>query len=207
MTLLHIWVQTPTASALGWTLLHSLWQGAAAALALAVAFCVIRSSRVRYAAACLAMAGMMTGFVVTFAWLASQRPVRRSPVAWSEARPISEGLGFPRGMQQNRNLAGFLPWLAPFWIAGVAAFQMRSLTSWLAVRRMRRTGVCCAPAAWQERLDRLGARVRLAGSGHAAGIVSGRSSRRDGTLAARDPDARGHAGGDASGAGRSHSAA
>jgi GWxTD domain-containing protein len=57
--------------------------------------------------------------------------------------------------------ADFLPWLAPFWILGVAIFHLRSLASWMAARRLRRTGVCLAPDHWRERLDRLRARVRL----------------------------------------------
>src|SRR5580658_7997518 len=65
MTLLN-WVQGAAATALGETLLHSLWEGAAAALALAILLSVVRSSRIRYAAACLAMLVMLTGFGATF---------------------------------------------------------------------------------------------------------------------------------------------
>jgi GWxTD domain-containing protein len=46
-------------------------------------------------------------------------------------------------------------------MAGVAIFHLRSLASWMAARRLRRTGVCLAPDHWRERLDRLRARVRL----------------------------------------------
>ena len=60
-----------------------------------------------------------------------------------------------------RNAEAYLPWLAPFWIAGVLLFHLRSLTGWMAARRLRRTGVCCAPDLWQARLDRLGAQLRL----------------------------------------------
>ncbi len=51
--------------AIGWTLLHSLWQGAIVALVLAATLLPLRSPRVRYAAASLAMLVILAGFVVT----------------------------------------------------------------------------------------------------------------------------------------------
>src|SRR5205807_2321537 len=36
-----------------------------------------------------------------------------------------------------------------------------SLASWMMARRLRRRGVCRAPDLWQQRLDQLGARLRL----------------------------------------------
>jgi GWxTD domain-containing protein len=55
----------------------------------------------------------------------------------------------------------YLPWLAPFWFAGVLFFQLRGVGSWLAARRLRRRGVCAAGTCWQELLLRLRDRVRL----------------------------------------------
>ena len=69
MTPLDTWVQTPAARALGWTLVHFVWEGAAIALGLAAALRAVRSSRARYAAACLAMLGMLAAFGVTYARL------------------------------------------------------------------------------------------------------------------------------------------
>ncbi len=160
MTLVEAWVQTPLAQAIGWTLVHSLWEGAVVALVLAGAFGAVRSSRGRYAAACLAILVMLTGFGFTFARL---MPRQRSPVA---ALANARGAWLPAGFEEPKNLvrsgaADFLPWLAPFWMAGVAIFHLRSLASWMAARRLRRTGVCLAPDLWRERLDRLAARLRL----------------------------------------------
>ena len=77
MSLLEAWVQTPGAAALGWTLVHSLWEGAILALVLAVALCFLRSSRARYAAGCLAMLGLLGALCLTFARvMPQQRPPR-----------------------------------------------------------------------------------------------------------------------------------
>ena len=60
MRLLDLFFATPVATAVGWTLLHSLWQGALLATALAAAMVVLQSSRMRYAAACVAMLAMLS---------------------------------------------------------------------------------------------------------------------------------------------------
>ena len=48
MSVLENWVNTPLASAVGWALFHSLWQGALVTAALVVPLRFIRSSNVRY---------------------------------------------------------------------------------------------------------------------------------------------------------------
>jgi GWxTD domain-containing protein len=160
VTLIETWVQTPLAQAIGWTLFHSLWEGALVALALAVAFCAIRSSRARYAAACLAMLVMLAGFGFTFARLMPRQRSHAATIANTRGALLLAGLEAPKSLVQP-SAADFLPWLAPFWMAGVVIFHLRSLASWMAARRLRRTGVCLAPDLWRERLDRLSARLRL----------------------------------------------
>jgi hypothetical protein len=65
MRLLETWVATPLAGAAGWTLLHSLWEGAIISAALAAALLAMRSPRARYGAACVAMLAMLGGFGLT----------------------------------------------------------------------------------------------------------------------------------------------
>jgi len=65
MRLLETWVETPLASAAGWALLQSLWEGAIISAALAAALMVVRSPRARYAAACVAMLVMLGAFGIT----------------------------------------------------------------------------------------------------------------------------------------------
>jgi GWxTD domain-containing protein len=161
MTPLDVWVQTPAAKALGWTLVHSLWEGAAIALVLAAALCVIRSSRGRYAAACLAMLVLMAGFGLTFTRMLPRDSGQRAAALEALAIPLGSGDPSLAAKSPQRRAADSLPWLATIWIAGVLIFQLRTLASWMAAQRLRRTGVCCAHALWQQRLATLGARVRL----------------------------------------------
>jgi GWxTD domain-containing protein len=164
MSLLEMGIHTPAAAALGWTLVHSLWEGALVALLLAGALAVLRSSRARYAAGCLAMLALLAGFFFTFQHeLAEQRMEN----AFGQARtlqPAPQGLGdgtIFANVPSRFRAVEYLPWLAPFWIAGVLFFQLRGLASWMAARRLRRRGVCAANTSCQALLLRLSARLRV----------------------------------------------
>ena len=136
-------------NAVGWTLLHSLWEGAVIALVLAVVLSVARSARVRYWAACFAMIAMLAGFGATFyrvmpreAGIAPKAPIPAVAVALTP----DDG---PIGITGTRwDFSDLLPWLAPAWMAGVLLFQLRCLASWIAAGRLRRVGVCGAPEVW-----------------------------------------------------------
>ncbi len=58
-------IDTPMARALGWTIFHSLWEGALIAIALAAILVAFRSPRARYAAACLALIIMLAACLLT----------------------------------------------------------------------------------------------------------------------------------------------
>ncbi len=161
MTMLDVWVQGSTAKALGWTLVHSLWEGAAVAVALAVVLGMARTSRVRYWAACFAMLALLAGFGATFyrlmphdSGIAAKAPVPAVAALSSDNGPFGI-TGAPW------EFSDVLPWLAPVWMAGVLLFQVRCLASWVAAGRLRRVGVCGAPKVWIERLDGLCARMRM----------------------------------------------
>ena len=162
MKLLENWVMTPVAAALAKTLLHSIWEGAVVALALAVVLVVLRSSRARYIAACAALAGLLAALVVTFAQLVPAQPVliRLKPAAHFPATPpgLDALSSMPPADPAPVNQLG---WLLPFWIGGVLFFHARSLVSWMAARRLRESGVCGVREHWQERLDGLRERLRM----------------------------------------------
>jgi GWxTD domain-containing protein len=164
MSLLEIWVHNSAAAALGWTLAHSLWEGALVALALAAALGVLHGSRARYAAACVAMLALLTGFCVTYRICLAQQRIESGIGQVAALRSAPPGLGDgPIAVKvPNRfHAAEYLAWLAPFWFAGVLFFQLRGVAGWVAGRGLRRRGVCAAPLFWQERIERLAVRVRL----------------------------------------------
>ena len=163
MNFLDTLVRTDSAKALGWTLLHSLWEGAAIALALAIVLAIARTSRVRYAAACVAMFGLLAGFAATL-YLLAPRDISHARAIGTLPLPVNPSVD-DRPVANDRtpwDASQLPPWLAPIWLAGVFLFQLRCLASWLAAGRLRRIGVCGAPSEWTQRLDGLRARLRMA---------------------------------------------
>ncbi|MBZ5596191.1 MAG: TonB family protein [Acidobacteriia bacterium] len=161
MRLLETWVQTPLAGAIGWTLLHSLWEGAILSAALAAALAALRSPRARYAAACVAMLLMLGGFGLTLIRVMPDGvdSLRTERTLVFPARNVRAGVD--ASSPSNPGLAAVVPWLAPFWVAGVWMFYLGHVAGWISVCRLRRRGVCCAPERWQKELARLSARLRL----------------------------------------------
>ncbi|HEY2015945.1 MAG TPA: GWxTD domain-containing protein [Bryobacteraceae bacterium] len=166
MSILEAIIHAPLAKALGWSLVHFLWEGAVIALLLGLLLllCGPAPAKLRYALCCLAMLAMPLAFGLTVALTlpaphtapALALPPPPSPDAGDALRPA-----FTDPKSLLALLRNALPWLVPFWMAGVLVFYLRSLGGWMAAQRLRRTGVCLAPAAWQERLHTLRARLGL----------------------------------------------
>lgn len=136
-------------------LLHFLWQGAVIAFLLAVAFLFAKTARTRYALACAALLAMPLAFGVTL-WITmpSEPQVFRVPLFSAPPPPVSAGGALPA------QRAPLDP--ASLWMAGVAVLYTYRALGWLAAQRLRRRGVCTAPAEWQQCMAGLAARIRLA---------------------------------------------
>ena len=146
--------------ALGWTLFHFLWEGAAVALLLAVVLALTGSSRVRYAAACAALLAMLAAFGIT---LAVKLPADLSNGGRVH---VPAGLVSPRppALDAAPVSAPGMPlyrWAVPLWLAGVMALSLHRLAGLAGAWRLRRTGIVPAPAPWPERMTRLAARLGL----------------------------------------------
>jgi GWxTD domain-containing protein len=161
MTFLENLVRTPLAKALGSTVFHSLWQGAVTALILLAVLSVIRTSRARYTAACMAIVANLAGFAVTFAHFAPSHTQQAATIISALPSAATDAITGARGLHGGFSPEDILPWLAPFWLSGVIFFQLRTAASWISTRRLRSRGVCLAPDFWQQRLERLRERLSL----------------------------------------------
>jgi bla regulator protein BlaR1 len=159
MKLLELWVQTPLAAALGWTLLYSLWEGVIVSSILFAVTLATRSPRMRYAAASILMLALLGGIGVTLA--------RMLPQGADGLQVINTRMGTgPNGPARvnaspDPGVAVLVPWLAPCWIAGVWIVYMGQMAGWISLWRLRRRGVCQAAEYWRQELVRLSARLRL----------------------------------------------
>jgi len=161
MRLLESWVETPLAGAVGWTLVHSLWEGAIISAALAAALLALRSPRGRYATALVAMLAMLGVFGLTLV-----RMTREGAHSWvASGAPPLPAWNIQAGVDTLNSsylgLAAVVPWLSAIWMAGVWIFYLRHVAGWISVCRLRRRGVCCAPERWQKELVRLSAQLRI----------------------------------------------
>ncbi len=162
MTFLETLVETRWAEAVGWTLIHSLWQGLVVAVVLVIVLVATQSPRVRYTAGVVAMLALAIAFAATFWELASRAtsgglPAGRVPFPnWRQAIPQAAA-------HWEFSLALIAPWLAPFWFGGVLVFYARYVTGFLSLARLSKRGVCSAPEVWGERLNELRAKVKVSG--------------------------------------------
>jgi TonB family protein len=159
----------PLVHALGWTLLHFLWQGTAVA---AMLWCVLgllggRSSQVRYGTACLALALMVALPVATFAHIASVEYRMRattlgSGVVMDAGMVLLVGAEEPVPPWPARIVAALdhsLPWLLLAWFAGVMVFVGRLNFGLMIARRLKTADTEAPPLALQQLFNEL--RLRL----------------------------------------------
>jgi GWxTD domain-containing protein len=131
------------------------------AAALAAVLVMWRPPRIRYAAACLAMLGMLLAFSLTLVEVGAPnaRGLRPAITRAFPARSAPDGID--AGKRSSPGLSSAVPWLAPLWMAGVWISCLGHVAGWIAVCRLRRRGVCHAPECWQDGLTRLARRLRL----------------------------------------------
>ena len=137
--------------ALGWTLVHFLWQGAAIALVYRVADVALarRSANARYVLALGALLGMLA---VSIGTLAIEEAAFYQPIPHSSAtlrnvvatttQPFHLDLAgspaaAPLRQADHFVLAHLLPYLDALWLAGVLLLSIRTLGGWWLIRRMK----------------------------------------------------------------------
>jgi beta-lactamase regulating signal transducer with metallopeptidase domain len=147
---------------LGWALVHSLWQGTLAAIALAVLFTIVpaRAARLRYALA-IATVGLMLAlplFTALRLYAAAPPAVVRDGAVSAVERAISAP---PLVARARTALEPELPWLVVLWLGGVLVSSLRLASGWRAARRLAIQGTRPASPAYAEAVGRLAARMRV----------------------------------------------
>jgi len=162
--------------ALGWALLHSVWQCtlAAAALASLLAIVPVRAARTRYAMAVITLILMLAVPIGTAVRLRAARssvgavvaPAARvvappTPATTEPATPSAERPGPSLATRVRADLEPALPWIVVAWLAGVVILSIRLVSGWLVTRRLSTVGTRPVPHACRVALARLVVRLRV----------------------------------------------
>ncbi len=153
--------RTPFSEALDWTLLHSLWEGLLIAAVLASLLGVIRSSRLRYVAGCVASVAMLASFVLTFVHVlpgGNTRAHMPLPISFPPWRELPSESVDASGFSDFHVLVS---WLAPLWLTGVCLFSLSYAAAWLPLYNWRRRGAFQAPERWQCFVTRWAAEMKI----------------------------------------------
>ena len=173
--------------AIGWTLLHSLWQATAIAFLLLLFVKLARRAKPawHYTAGCLAigaiLASSISTFVMHFDAPASDPPVVEYPIAEpfrsetpeapiSVNTPSSPSTASARtqvsaapapAVEVPENSRPWLPWLVAAWALGVCLLSIRFLFNWNSVLTLRRGGELLADHALLARFGILATQLKI----------------------------------------------
>ena len=150
--------------ALGWTLVHALWQGTAIAVALRLALPRFRSAQQRYWAAYAALLSLALAAAATFVWVYEPAKVVetiRPQAIWALPTSASDAIlppaAFWAGMTDR--LEAYHPLIVALWLPGFLFFLFRLATGLHYIHRLRSRQTRPVPDGWQEHLQVLAARI------------------------------------------------
>ncbi|MCI0486522.1 MAG: HEAT repeat domain-containing protein [Blastocatellia bacterium] len=183
MKAIEMILSQPVVEALGWALLHFVWQGALVAVVLALFMGLLRrrSANLRYLVACSAMLLMLILPIATiwFMYAPSQQaaPIETliSPSTSRESsalaaplpsgnRPTGSALApLPPSWQERlyERVEPSLPWLIAVWLVGVFALSLRLLGGWATTQYLKKRRTNPVREQLQEKLSDLCLKLRV----------------------------------------------
>ena len=189
MNAIETLLDKPIFQALGWTLIHFIWQGALIAILYVSVSVLLRrfTANVRYAAACTAMLLMLIAPAATILAISSgsdnapagpqtaetelgaqtteaaveSRADKVMPATRSEIEPVpAPQQNSVRRWAQDR-LPRSMPWLLALWFAGVFFLSLRFAGGLVMVQRLKRSETSANVQLWQQSLASLSHRLRV----------------------------------------------
>ncbi|MFY2763182.1 M56 family metallopeptidase [Arenimonas sp. MALMAid1274] len=155
-------------SALGWALLHFLWQGLLVGALAALALMLLRNAapQLRYAIACTALGLCLVLPVATMVAVGD----RAAPTDVADAMSRADTVSSPKAgavalpalpSQWRQPVQAQLPLIVALWSLGAALLALRMALGLAWIARADRPGNGRRDPAWQARLDALAARFAL----------------------------------------------
>lgn len=170
MNTIYTFLYGEVAYALGWTVVHSLWQGMLIAFVLGGTLVGLqkRPANLRYLLANLSLLALLLASAATFASYYQPAAAHGSAAGTGSgqagpAAPMGEeatvlariGQGFEAYFEEH------LPLILCIWLLGVAFFVLRLLGGIAYVQHLKHHRVLPLAPAWQHRLDELASQLRL----------------------------------------------
>lgn len=144
MNNLAFWLSPSTVQALGWTLVHFIWQGALLAMLFSLVSGFLRTANARYAAALATLALMGISPVITFLVLfRTAGPEISGPIIDGALHPLRD-VGFAPVLSTPESIslgASQVDWLSVavlLWFTGILLLSLRALGGWYLTERWRR---------------------------------------------------------------------
>jgi beta-lactamase regulating signal transducer with metallopeptidase domain len=174
MSSMEMLFRQPLIQALGWALVHFLWQGALIAMLLGGVNLLLRKAgaSVRHAAACASMLAMLAAGVGTFLWLVFHGEAFGStsvgalvsvlPTTLAGGALAAGVISSQPAFRMEQWLDSHLAWLVCVWAAGVMMLSLRTAGGWIFAQTLKRDGTRPAETAWQQVLGRLANRLGVA---------------------------------------------
>ena len=160
---------SPSIQALGWTIVHSLWQGL---IGIAACLLVLRCipgkwSGARYVVATSALLVIFFSSVITFIYLnTSNEEVSPETISLVHltmpAESVKTESNYIAGLLSAITLTfqQYLPMIVICWCAGTILFSLRLLGGWLTVRRLKASAIVIEDG-WNERFQRLAHNLKI----------------------------------------------
>jgi beta-lactamase regulating signal transducer with metallopeptidase domain len=169
MTLIQTLLTEPPFQALGWALVHFLWQGVLVALLLGGCKRLLHRStaRVRYAVSCLFLLALLVLPVLTFVLSMLQEPSDPVGSNWVQTAaavllPAGESTApMTLSPSLSESVTPFLPWVVGAWMAGVILLTVRWVAALAYLRRLRRGVSLPVPPDWERALQNLKRRIAV----------------------------------------------
>ncbi|HEX5551621.1 MAG TPA: M56 family metallopeptidase, partial [Chitinophagaceae bacterium] len=152
-------------NALGWTLIHSVWQALVIFAILRLLLALLRRAPayIRYNLSCWALGGIFVWFLITFYHQWQSLAVQALSV--SSAMPAMADLYAPAQVSANATggvfaIASLLPWVVGLYVAGLLVFIAKVMRDVLALFYIRSSRIQPFDPAWEKYL------LKLSGAWH-----------------------------------------
>ncbi|MEL6989109.1 MAG: M56 family metallopeptidase, partial [Bacteroidota bacterium] len=148
--------------AIGWTIIHSLWQASIIAILMSVALNVIKNNKtqLRYNIAFFAIFMVLVSALCTFIYLIG----KYDPVVSTSGVYIFEGMSNadPSSLGGiHLILEKYLPMITTVWFAGVLFFLVKMLGGFWYIQKLKQSGINSVPGHYLSRLKVLKKKLKV----------------------------------------------